>query len=210
MHVREEFYYVYEKESYIKSKLCVNKSNMLKAIEAVYDSCSWLENSIFENVSKELYVELSDAPLVDTMALIGIDEKDNQILLFINITHLVFYYEKKDYQNIFNLDKMNCYEFAAFIFLHEIGHLVHVSMQNPGIHSIQNKLRNHLKKIQKTYVNYEKWIKKSKYGKFEANNQGEEHVMVHKKYRKLPYEKQADNFAKRYLSNVKHLNKRKQ
>lgn len=202
MEVREELFYLYEKESYVQNKLGIDKKHMQTTVDAIYDACHWLEESCFKNLLKNIRIEISDTPVIDTMALIGIDDNDNDILIFINIAHVVYYFEKEKYDEIFLLHKMTCYEFAVFIFLHEIGHLVHACLQNPNETFIEEKLRIHLNENKKIYNRFKKWVRDSKYNDYEEDNNPKEHNMIHKKYRKLPNEKQADNFAKRYLKNV--------
>jgi len=207
VNIREELYYVYEKDTYIQNKLGIRKNHMIETINAVYDACRWLDVSCFSGLLDNLRIEIIDTPIIDAMALIGINDNDNEILLFINVTHVVYYFEKERYDEIFRLNKLSCYEFAAFVFLHEIGHLVHACLQNPGGNLIEEKLRIYLNENKKNYNRYKKWIQNSKYYRSEEKENLSEHIMVHRKYRELPGEKQADNFAKRYLRNVLEFKK---
>jgi hypothetical protein len=208
MNIREEFWYVNESQKFIKESLNLEKSILEESISAIYDTLFWIENSIYKKLADILHVELTDLPLLDTLALVGIDEKDKDVMLFINITHLVYLFENDSYKKKFLLGEMSCYELTCFVVLHEFGHLVHAVLSTPGNFNVQYKIRDYLNFNRQRYIEFKKRIKNDKkMAKFLKTE--EEPSFIHKKYRNLDNEKQADNFAKKHIKDVKnYLNKK--
>lgn len=194
MKIKEEFEFIYEKGKYIEKYLGIKKSNMLEAKKAIHETIVWLENSPFRKMMDSLIIHIEDLPIKGVLAFIGTNEGNDEISIYINVTDLVDDYEKDNYKlDFFFKEKISCAEYTIFIFLHEIGHLVHALLQSVNSKSPKEKMEEYIMKYEQYYEKFE-----NKYLDLQS-------VQAKRAYRKIPSEKTADSFAWAYWKEIDSL-----
>lgn len=192
MEMCEEFDFIYEKKEYIEKVLGIKKENLEEARNAIQFSVEWLEESPYKNILTYLRIHVEDLPIKGTMAFVGVDKHSDKVTLYINISDLVDDYEKGAYKEDFSFrDEITCAEYASFIFLHEVGHIVHALLQSVEKGNTKERMEEYFNK----YNDF--------YRKLEKEGANINHIKVKKKYRKIPSEREADNFARRYFKQIK-------
>lgn len=192
MRIIEDFEFIYERKEYIEKVLGIKKKNLEDARDAIQSSIDWLEGSSFKSIVAFLRIHLVDLPIKGTMAFVGVDEDSEEVTVYINISNLVDDYEKETYKGDFSFaDDITCAEYASFIFLHEIGHVVHAQLQSIEKGTPKEKMEEYFTKYN------------SFYKKLEMENSDLSHIKVKRMYRKIPSEREADNFANKYFKQIK-------
>ena len=194
MNVIKDFDFVYESEHYIKERLGIEKRNIEFVCDAITATINWWKKSSYKYLTKYVDVYLTDMPLSNDVAFVGANAGYERLLIYINIISLVVDYESGEYKDDFQFKTdLSCYDFAKFVLLHEIGHIV-ISNLEVGYKG------NVVDKFEAYMTLYESDYKKLK----ESFNEVSSKAMSKnkKRYRNILSERKADKFALLYEKDV--------
>lgn len=200
MRVNEDFIY-FKKNEDISTILQLEEKNFADALEAIYAVIEW--SSIeFPDLFNGLEVQVTDIPIVETIAFMGIEEVQKTILIYLNLAAIIKSYEEKTYMEDFIFEEeKTCAEFVVFVFLHELGHL-YWAMKGQEGKSLVEMVETYIKEVQHEYELFEaenkEWLERQK----EKELTKEEEYLLKYKYRKIPSEEKADDFAKKHFDNI--------
>jgi hypothetical protein len=163
--------------------------NLLKKIK---DVCTWTSSSIYRSCFEDVYVVLHDTP-INEYAYVDIDPYTKKVYVSINLYSLIDEFYHNDFFKflIFKTSDITLETYILFFLLHELGHIVHCQLVIPGKNSLYEKFQFH-------YFRYHYYLEHldKKYEKYNYDDISE---IIQKKYRKIPSEKVADDFAFRHL-----------
>ncbi|MFV8828844.1 hypothetical protein [Alkalihalobacterium sp. APHAB7] len=173
---------MYETEETIREKYKIKKQHIIEALEGIRTTVTWLETSIYQNIIEDVTFYISDAPINYPGQLEIDDEGDFKPIIYMNIMAIAEDYKNKEYLLDMKRLCVSCYEYAAFICLHEVGHLCHGLLGGKG----RDKRDRLFDYFNRGEFYYERFIEEMKYGHTHEEK---------KRYRNIPHEKAADQFA---------------
>jgi hypothetical protein len=159
---------------------------MIDAFNGIHATIVWLETSIFEKVVEDIVFNITDEPINFPGELGVYDDDHFQAVIYLNIMAIAEDYKNKEYVLEMNRSDVTCFEYAAFVCLHEVGHLFHGLVGGNGTEK-RDRLFDYFDKGE--YF-YNRFVSEMKHGYTYKEK---------KRYRNIPHEKAADNFAKQYL-----------
>ncbi len=186
MKIIELIDYLDEESSSIKKKFGVSKLHMIDAYNGIHATIDWLSTSIYKKVVEDIVFNITDEP-INFPGELGVYEEDLfQPVIYLNIMAIAEDYKKKEYLLEMEQKEVTCFEYAAFVCLHEVGHLFHGLVGGSGTEK-RDRLFDYFDKGE--YF-YKRFVAEMKYGYTYKEK---------KRYRNIPHEKAADNFAKQCL-----------
>ncbi|OIJ15230.1 hypothetical protein BKP35_05115 [Anaerobacillus arseniciselenatis] len=186
MKIIELIDYLDDESSSIKKKFGVSKLHMIDAYNGIHAAIEWLSTSIYKKVVEDIVFNITDEP-INFPGELGVYEEDLfQPVIYLNIMAIAEDYKKKEYLLEMDQWEVTCFEYAAFVCLHEVGHLFHGLVGGSGTEK-RDRLFDYFDKGE--YF-YKRFVAEMKYGYTYKEK---------KKYRNIPHEKAADNFAKQCL-----------
>lgn len=189
MKIIESVNFIYEKEDFLKKQFGIQKKDALSALDGFHTSIHWLRTSIFRNIVKDLTIYISDDP-INFPGELAIDEGDDfEPVIYVNAMSIAEDYKNKEYLLDMKRDDVGCFEYAAFILMHELGHYVHSMWAGQGKEK-RDRLFDYFGKGESHYIRYEEEM-------VDGSSYKEK-----KRYRNIPHEKAADNFAKQYVDMI--------
>lgn len=170
----------------IKTVFGVSKFHMTDAYQGIHEAIQWLKSSIYKSVIEHTIFHITDEP-INFPGELGIYEEDDfQPVIYLNIMAIAEDYKNREYLLEVSRSDVTCFDYAAFICFHEVGHLFHGLVGGSGIEK-RDRLFDYFDKGE---YYYRRFISEMKHG----HTYNEK-----KKYRNIPHEKAADNFAKQCL-----------
>lgn len=186
MKIIEMIDYLDESDANIKKRFVVSKQHMVDAYNGIHATIRWLGTSIYKKVVEDIVFNITDEP-INFSGELGVYEDDGfQPVIYLNIMAIADDYKKREYLLEMNQSDVTCFEYAAFVCLHEVGHLFHGLAGGRGTEK-RDRLFDYFDKGE---YYYKRFISEMKYGYTYTEK---------KKYRNIPHEKAADNFAKQCL-----------
>ncbi|OIJ17948.1 hypothetical protein BKP45_20550 [Anaerobacillus alkalidiazotrophicus] len=186
MRIIEMIDYLDGVEEHIKYKFGVSKLHMIDAFNGIHATIQWLDNSIYKKVVEDIVFNITDEPINFPGELGVYDDDRFQAVIYLNIMAIAEDYKNMEYVLEMNESDVTCFEYAAFVCLHEVGHLFHGLVGGNGTEK-RDRLFDYFDKGE---YYYKRFVSEMKHG----NTYKEK-----KKYRNIPHEKAADNFAKQCL-----------
>ncbi|MCT8139938.1 hypothetical protein H1D32_20890 [Anaerobacillus sp. CMMVII] len=187
MKIIEMIDYLDEADEYIKDKFGVSKLHMTEALKGIHATITWLTSSIYQKVIEDIVFNITDEPINFPGELGVYDEEHFQAVIYLNIMAIAEDYKNKEYVLEMNKSEVKCFEYAAFVCLHEVGHLFHGLIGGNG----KEKRDRIFDYFDKGEYFYKRFVSEMKHGYTYKEK---------KKYRNIPHEKAADNFAKQCLA----------
>lgn len=170
-----------EKEK-IKSDFGVSKRHLACAYHGIHAAIRWLKTSIYKKVIEDVVFHITDEPINFPGELGVYEEEDFQPVIYVNIMAIAEDYKKKEYVLEMKKNNATSFEYAAFICFHEVGHLFHGLVGGRG----KKKKDRLFDYFDKGEYFYKRFIAEMNYGYTYQEK---------KKYRNIPHEKAADQFA---------------
>ncbi|OLO25369.1 hypothetical protein BTR23_24835 [Alkalihalophilus pseudofirmus] len=178
--------FIYEPEGVIKKQYKVSKQHILEALSGIRATIEWLETSIYKPIIEDVTFFISDVPINYPGQLEIDDEGDFKPVIYLNIMAIAEDFKNKEYILDMKKTQVCCYEYAAFICLHEVGHLFHGLIGGRGSDK-RDRLFDYFSRGE---YYYDRFIAEMKHGHTYEEK---------KKYRNIPHEKAADLFASHNL-----------
>ncbi|WP_227938193.1 hypothetical protein [Alkalihalobacillus deserti] len=186
MIIKESLHFIYEKEDYLWRRFKISRKHAHHGLEGIYATSKWLQTSIFKEVVRDLTCYLSDEP-INFPGELAIDDGDTfEPVIYINIMSVTENFQNKEYLIDLKKNRTTCFEYAAFVLLHEIGHYIHALIGGSG----QSKKERLFDYFDRGEYHYDRFIETMKNGDTYEEK---------KRYRNIPHEKAADNFARQYI-----------
>jgi hypothetical protein len=174
----------------------VTKKEQEIIFSAIYAVVDWTKRCIYQKLYKGIELHLTDYPGNDVLAKVDEEPYLEKVFIEINILNLIHtYYESHFKYIVFNKD-ISLFDFTAFFFLHELGHIVHAQLVIKKGKTIFKKMEDYNEK----YLGYQRSLEQ-KYGYFYDDRKKE--IYAQKDYRRIPSEKFSDSFAFSYLPYIK-------
>jgi len=189
MKLIESLEFIFEREEFLSAQFGIAKRDVLEALDGLYGTISWLKQSIFQSVLKDVTFFFSDEPINFPGELELYESEKFEPIIYVNIMTVVEDFYKREFVLEMNKETATCYEYAAFVCLHEFGHLVHGLIGGTG----ELKRDRLLDYFERGQYYYERFIA--------FMNQGDT-MKEKKRYRNIPHEKAADSFARQYVPYV--------
>ncbi|MFC0471531.1 hypothetical protein ACFFHM_13770 [Halalkalibacter kiskunsagensis] len=178
--------FIYEREEFLQQQFKISRTCAQQGLEGIDETIKWLKTSIFQTIVDDLTFYISDEP-INFPGELAIDEgKTFQPVIYINIMSVTEDFQNKEYLYDMKRDHTTCFEYASFVVFHEVGHYVQALMGGRG----ENKKDRLYDYFDKGEYYYERFIANMKHGVT---------LEEKKKYRMIPHEKAADNFARQHL-----------
>ncbi|WP_078553619.1 hypothetical protein [Bacillus alkalicellulosilyticus] len=172
---------------FFQTYFSLSKQQTVEALAGVEATIDWLQTSIYENVVRDVTFYLCDEPINFPGELeITSNVNEFQPIIYINILTVAEDYSKKEYHLEMKQTDVTCFEYAAFVCLHEFGHLIHGLIGGAG----KGKRERLLEYFGKGEPYYNRFLEEMNAGYSFAEK---------KKYRQIPHEKAADQFALQQL-----------
>lgn len=186
MEIIEMIDFLEGKSEDIQKRFGVSKDDMLDAYNGIHKTIHWLTSSIYKSVVEDITFNITDEP-INFPGELGVYEEDQfQPVIYLNIMAIAEDYKKKEFMLEMNRSDVTCFEYAAFVCLHEVGHLFHGLIGGNG----SEKRDRLFEYFDKGEYYYKRYVSEMKCGYSYKEK---------KKYRNIPHEKAADNFAKQCL-----------
>ncbi|MDT8861229.1 hypothetical protein N0O92_13385 [Alkalihalobacillus sp. MEB130] len=189
MKVKKSLNFIYEHEDFLRRQFNISKKHALHALEGVCSTVTWLQTSIYKEIISDLTCYITDEPINFPGELAIDDVGEFQPVIYINVLSVTECFQNKEYVLDMKKDETTCFEYAAFVLLHEVGHYVHALMGGTG----SNKKERLFDYFDRGEYYYERFIDSM----IDGNTYDEK-----KRYRNIPHEKAADNFARQYVDFV--------
>jgi hypothetical protein len=187
MKIIKAFDFIYEREGFLRKQFNISRKYVHHGLEGIHATIKWLETSIFQNIIDDITFYITDEP-INFPGELAIDEGETfQPVIYINIMSITEDFQNKEYFYDMKKEETTCFEYASFVLLHEIGHFVQALIGGRGT-SKKDKLYDYLDKGE---YYYKRFIANMKHGETDEEK---------KKYRTIPHEKAADNFARQHLA----------
>ncbi|RXI96374.1 hypothetical protein DS745_21905 [Anaerobacillus alkaliphilus] len=186
MKIIEMIDFLDEKSEKIKKDFGVSKLHMASAYNGIHAAIQWLGSSIYKSVVEDIVFHITDEPINFPGELGIYEEEDFQPVIYLNIMAIAEDYKNREYLLEVNRNDVSSFEYAAFICFHEVGHLFHGLVGGSG----KEKKDRLFDYFDKGEYFYKRFISEMKHGYTPHEK---------KKYRNIPHEKAADNFAKQCL-----------
>lgn len=186
MKIIEMIDFLDEKNEEIKKRFGVSKHHMVDSYNGIHAAIRWLGTSIYKSVIEDIVFNITDEPINFPGELGIYEEDDYQPVIYLNIMAIAEDYKKKEYLLEMDQCDATCFQYAAFICFHEVGHLFHGLVGGSG----KEKRDRLFDYFDKGEYYYRRFVSEMKHG----NTYKEK-----KKYRNIPHEKAADKFAKQCL-----------
>ncbi|GAE24876.1 hypothetical protein JCM9140_838 [Halalkalibacter wakoensis JCM 9140] len=187
MKVKKSLNFIYEKEDFLLRQFNICKKHVHSALEGIYETVIWLRSSIFKNVINDLTCYITDEPINFPGELAIDDVETFEPVIYINIMSITECFQNKEYTIDLKQDHATSFEYASFVLLHEVGHYVHALIGGSG----KDKKERLYDYFDKGEYYYERFL--------DSMTDGTSHKEK-KKYRNIPHEKAADNFARQYVN----------
>lgn len=180
---KDAFKKMFEMEPYVMRE-------SLKKIETIV---KWTKKSVYKNILKNVDLVVMDCPVSNEFAYVDCDPYTKRVYICMNLVSLYHDYKHNHGLNriVFKKEPVSFCDYVSFFLLHEIGHIVHISLVTSGNRTMYDKFEEHFFKYKSTFKKLEKM--------FVATEDIEKNYQIQKKYRQLPTEKVADSFAYRYI-----------
>jgi hypothetical protein len=189
MKIKETFNFIYEKDDYLWTHFNISRTNMLHGLDGIYATINWLQTSIFQNAIADLTCYITDEP-INFPGELAIDEGSTfDPVIYLNIMSITEDFQNKEYVIELKKKRTTCFEYASFILLHEVGHYIHALIGGSG----QNKKDRLFDYFDRGEYHYERFVENMRHGDTYEEK---------KKYRNIPHEKAADNFARQYIDKI--------
>ncbi|WP_332697464.1 hypothetical protein [Halalkalibacter lacteus] len=178
--------FMYEGEDFLKQQFNISKTFAHHGLEGIDATIRWLETSIFRTIVNDLTFYISDEP-INFPGELAIDEGETfQPVIYLNIMSVTEDFQNKEYLYDMKSEHTTCFEYASFVILHEVGHYVQALIGGQG----KNKKERLYDYFDKGEFYYDRFTENMKNGVTYEEK---------KKYRTIPHEKAADNFARQHL-----------
>jgi hypothetical protein len=189
MKVKKCLNFIYESENYLQSQFKISKKHAHHGLEGVCETIRWLNSSIFKEAVADLTCYITDEPINFPGELAIDDVGSFEPVIYINIMSVTECFQNKEYVIDLKKNRTTCFEYAAFVLLHEVGHYIHALIGGNG----KNKKERLFDYFDRGEHHYERFIDNM----IDGNTYKEK-----KRYRNIPHEKAADNFARQYVDYV--------
>ncbi len=186
MKIIETLDFVFEKESYLLDTFQIRKKDALDALAGIKTAIHWLHASLFRGIATDVTYVISDEPINFPGELELFDDINFRPVIYLNLMTLAEDFKNKEYVLEMKRDNVTCFEYGAFVCLHEFGHLFHGLVGGKG----KNKRDRLLDYFERGEYFYQRFIAEM--------NKGDTYKEK-KKYRSIPHEKAADHFASQWL-----------
>ncbi|WP_096199127.1 hypothetical protein [Bacillus sp. FJAT-45350] len=186
MKIIESLDLVYEKESLLKSRFNIHKSHVMAALDGVHSAIEWLKTSIYRSVLSDVSFYITDEPINFPGELMIHEKVEFQPVIYLNIMTIAEDYQNEEYLLEVKKKDISCFEYAAFVLLHEFGHLIHGLIGGNGKKQ-RDRLFDYFDRGEYYYTRF-----------IQTMNKGETYEEK-KRYRNIPHEKAADRFARQNL-----------
>lgn len=197
--VKEDFIF-HRKGSVLSEKMNMEETLLEEAIWNVYQVVEW--GNLYFKGAGSVIIHLSDMPIVETVAFMGIEEVKKEVMIYLNITELLVSFLDGRYKDDYLFEKeLTFANFVTFVLLHELGHIndaISASSEGTFIHKIEKYIR----KVQKEYSEFREDNSELFDKKIKGNISADEDVFLKKMYREILSEKSADEFAKVYMKGI--------
>lgn len=203
MEVYYDFDFLDNKEEDFLNLFEINKTEVEIVLKAIKEVNLWSKKSIYKNCFTNVFIVLTDCPADNNFAFVDINETLQKIYIEINILNVIKDQQEGMLSKIIFKEKVSLYKFVVFFLLHELAHIVHFQLEMSGKISSCEKFEEHYNKYLHMHKTFQRKNEKDmKHLYFEGDEITENKIKykLQKKYRKIPTEKFADNFAFRYLS----------
>ncbi|MFC0560173.1 hypothetical protein [Halalkalibacter alkalisediminis] len=192
MIIKESLHFIYEKEEYLWERFNISKKHVHHGLEGIYATTKWLQTSIFKEAVGDLTCCVSDEP-INFPGELAIDDGDTfEPVIYMNIMSITEDFQNKEYLIDLKKSRTTCFEYAAFVLLHEVGHYIHALIGGSG----KNKKERLFDYFDRGEYHYDRFVETMKHG----DTLGEK-----KRYRNIPHEKAADNFARQYIDCISDI-----
>lgn len=186
----ESFHFIHENPQFLKRQFSISKDHIFQAIEGVHATVEWLKTSVFHLIVNDLTFHISDEPINFPGELAIEEREDFHPVVYINVMSIVDDYQKQEFLYDMKVSNTTCFDYAAFVTLHEVGHYVQALIGGQG-KSKKEKIYDYFDRGEH---HYDRFVEHMKHGdSFEEK----------RRYRNIPHEKAADDFARLYLNCLK-------
>ncbi|MBB5174604.1 hypothetical protein [Texcoconibacillus texcoconensis] len=190
LQIVEDLLFMDGRSRFIYERFGIEKGHMVAVLDGVRGVIDWLRGSVFCNLVRDVTFYISDEPINFPAELAleedGQGDDDCEVVVYLNVMSIAEDYKNGEYMLDLKRSDVACFEYAAFIVLHEVGHFVHANLGCSG-RSMRDRLYAYLDQGAYFYDRYEAWMDRG-YS-----------VVEKKRYRRIPQEKAADAFAKQWL-----------
>lgn len=203
MKLYEDFDFITdENEDVVYGEYVLKREDITTVLTCIEDGIKWAMNSAYQHCFKEVYVVMSDFP-GELNEYVDIDEVTNSLYVHVNVAGAILYYHYEPFfrQLIFKeeWENIDLYTYTQFFFFHELGHIVHAHLENPGAKNAVDVFKAFGKKYEHYLDNLDRKFEK----KMDIADDLTVSEPIQRAYRKLPQEKMADKFAFMFLEEQK-------
>ncbi|WP_088105831.1 hypothetical protein [Halalkalibacter urbisdiaboli] len=189
MKITESLHFIHEDKAFLKRQFNITRSYLHNAYDGIREAIKWLKTSAFQTVVKDLSIYITDEPINFPGELALIEGVTFQPIVYINVMSITEDFQNEEYRYDLKKEHVTCFEYAVFVFLHEVGHYVHALIGGRGA-SRKEKIFDYFDRGE---YHYQRFVETM--GNGETNQEK-------KRYRNIPHEKAADRFARQYTANV--------
>ncbi|MBU8907584.1 hypothetical protein [Desertibacillus haloalkaliphilus] len=165
----------------------LSKEDLLDALAGIDTTIQWLKTSIYRNVLSDVTFFITDEPINIPGELAVEDHHRFKPVIYLNLMAIAEDYKNREYKLDMKQTDVSCTSYAAFVCLHEVGHYVHGLIGGNG----KNKRERLFDYLYRGDYYYQRFLATMTHGDSSQEK---------KKYRNIPHEKAADEFARQCVA----------